>query len=203
MFHRKHANAIGAGSVLSPSTGLIEAPELIRDVDDSRASSRMKENQDRDHELPLYNRDHDANDCKGTLTRAGLARAIVDRRQGFSLLDAKSLVDQVIDEIASALALGETPRFRNFGSFIVRKKAARPGRNPRTGAVAPVTARKVVIFRASPTMKAVVAGEASPKTSEKRREPPVRLINLERRARFRRFDSPAPTQQFAMRQLAD
>lgn len=127
--------------------------------------------------------------ARRTLTRQGIARGISDRCGGLSRLEAKRLVDSVIEEMTGALVLGQTLKIREFGSFVVREKSARPGRNPRTGAFVPVMARRIVVFRASPELKAAVNGEASDRKVEKRRAGTVRLIDLERRARFGRFDS--------------
>ena len=88
------------------------------------------------------------------LTRSHLAHAVAERCVGLSAYGAYSLVQCLLEEVVSALVRGDPVRFRNFGSFHVRKKSARPGRNPRTGVIALVSARKVVIFRPSPTLKA-------------------------------------------------
>ena len=68
----------------------------------------------------------------GTLTRKAIAKAIVDRCGGISQQTANSLLGDVIKVIVATLAIGEDVSLHKFGSFIVRKKNARPGRNPRT-----------------------------------------------------------------------
>ncbi len=89
--------------------------------------------------------------------------AIANKCENVSKREAKRLVDGVIDEIVKTLTRGENLKLHDFGSFIVRSKGERAGRNPRTGAKVPIEPRQVVIFKASPNMKAVVNGEAPTK----------------------------------------
>ncbi len=96
---------------------------------------------------------------QGTLTRQDIALAIANKCGALSKREAKRLVDGVIEEIVSTLTSGETLKLHDFGSFIVRGKGERAGRNPRTGAKVPIEPRQVVVFKASPNMKAVVNGE--------------------------------------------
>jgi integration host factor subunit alpha len=93
----------------------------------------------------------------GAITKADIARAICARTLGVSRKNATSLIDAIIEEIALALARDQSLRLHNFGSFSVRVKGERPGRNPRNGAAVTVNARRVMIFRASPKLKAAVA----------------------------------------------
>lgn len=93
---------------------------------------------------------------KGALTRQDLAEAISSRCAGLSKREAKRLVDGIIDEMTTTLLRGETVKLHDFGSFVVRRKSQRSGRNPRTGAKVPIEPRQVVVFKASPNMKAVV-----------------------------------------------
>ena len=88
----------------------------------------------------------------GTLTRAGLADAVW-REVGLSLVESERLVEAAIQELTAALAAGEEVGILNFGSFVLRAKGARPGRNPRTGEPAVVPARRVVAFRPSRQLK--------------------------------------------------
>jgi len=97
-----------------------------------------------------------ASDTRGTLTRQDLALAIFEKCQGLSRREAKRIIDGVIEEMVSVLASGETLKLHDFGSFVVRDKAERAGRNPRTGATVPIESRRVVVFKASPNMKAQV-----------------------------------------------
>jgi integration host factor subunit alpha len=93
------------------------------------------------------------------LTRQEIAQAVYSVCPGLSRSQAKGFVDAVIEEIVSALAVGEDVRLRGFGKFAVREKPERPGRNPKTGFSAPISARKVVTFKASDHLKAEVDGE--------------------------------------------
>jgi integration host factor subunit alpha len=93
------------------------------------------------------------------LTRRELAQAVYSVCPGLSRSQAKGFVDAVIEEIVSALAVGEDVSFRGFGKFAVREKPERPGRNPKTGISAPISARKVVTFKASEHLKAEVGGQ--------------------------------------------
>ncbi len=96
---------------------------------------------------------------QGTLTRRELAQAVYSVCPSVSRSQAKGFVDAVIEEIVSALAVGEDVSLRGFGKFAVREKPERPGRNPNTGISAPISARKVVTFKASDQLKAEVDGE--------------------------------------------
>jgi len=96
---------------------------------------------------------------QGTLTRREIAQAVHSVCPGLSRGQAKGFVDAVIEEIVSALAVGEDVSLRGFGKFAVREKPERPGRNPNTGISAPISARKVVTFKASESLKAEVDGE--------------------------------------------
>ena len=87
-----------------------------------------------------------------TITRADLAESIY-KQVGLSRNESASLVEEVLDEIAQALVKGETVKISSFGSFSIRKKAERIGRNPKTGVEVPITPRKVLVFRASHVLK--------------------------------------------------
>ncbi|WP_084678845.1 integration host factor subunit alpha [Methylocystis sp. ATCC 49242] len=116
--------------------------------------------------------DDDRETSRGALTRQDIALAIHRRIEGVSRREAKRIVDCVIDEMVSTLVSGESLKLHDFGSFLVREKEERSGRNPRTGAPVPIEARRVVVFKASPNMKATVNGEPPAprdKTPEKRR----------------------------------
>ncbi len=96
---------------------------------------------------------------QGALTRQDIALAIYDRFGSMSRREAKRIVDSVIEEMVETLTSGESLKLHDFGSFVVRAKHKRAGRNPRTGAPVPIRARRVVVFKASPNMKATVNGE--------------------------------------------
>jgi len=90
-----------------------------------------------------------------TLTKAELAAHLIDQ---FSMgkHDSKKLVDQFFEEIKSSLEKGEAVKLAGFGNFELRDKNARPGRNPKTGEDIPITARRVVTFKASHKLKELV-----------------------------------------------
>ena len=92
-----------------------------------------------------------------TLTRRDLARYVYSASSGPSRRQANELVAQVLEEITAALASGETVKLHNFGAFNVIGKKLRLGRNPRTGAACPISARRVVVFRPGAALKAAVA----------------------------------------------
>ena len=91
-----------------------------------------------------------------TVTRAVLAEA-VHTEEGLTLREARALVDAVIEAIAERLEAGETVKISGFGSFSLRDKGLRMGRNPRTGEPAGITARRVVVFRPSAVLKKRIA----------------------------------------------
>ncbi len=83
-----------------------------------------------------------------SVTRADLADAVL-RRIGLSRVESAGIVDAVLTEIIDVLASGEDLKLKSFGSFHVRSKNERPGRNPKTGIAATVSARRVVKFKPS------------------------------------------------------
>jgi integration host factor subunit alpha len=91
-----------------------------------------------------------------TLTRMDLADA-VHARVGLSRNESAQLVETVLTEISDALVRGETVKISSFGTFSVREKAARVGRNPKTGEEVPIHPRRVLTFRSSHLMKDRVA----------------------------------------------
>jgi integration host factor subunit alpha len=105
---------------------------------------------------------------RGTLTREDIALAIHRRIEGMSRREAKRLTDLVLEEMAATLASGESLKLHDFGSFLVRTKRERAGRNPRTGEPVPIEARRVITFKASPNMKAAINGKL-PLTKVKKR----------------------------------
>lgn len=92
-----------------------------------------------------------------TATRATLSDAVY-REVGLSRDESAQLVDAVLEIVAQTLERGETVKLSSFGIFSVRGKTERVGRNPRTGVEAPITARRVVVFRASRKMKERIDG---------------------------------------------
>lgn len=87
-----------------------------------------------------------------TLTRADLSAAVY-REIGLSLSESTLLVDSVIDELSNALSQGESVKLSSFGTFNLRRKKQRIGRNPKTGVEVPITPRTVLSFNASNIMK--------------------------------------------------
>lgn len=87
-----------------------------------------------------------------TITRADLAEAIYGQ-VGLSRNESAVLVEMVLDEISKQLIAGQTVKISSFGSFAVRQKNERVGRNPKTGVEVPITPRKVLVFRASHVLK--------------------------------------------------
>lgn len=91
-----------------------------------------------------------------TLTRMDLSEAVF-REVGLSRNESAQLVEQVLAHISDALAEGESVKISSFGTFSVRDKASRVGRNPKTGQEVPITPRRVLSFRPSHLMKDRVA----------------------------------------------
>ena len=87
-----------------------------------------------------------------TLTKAELAEQLYERI-GLNKRESKDMVDAFFDQIRDALGRGEDVKLSGFGHFQLRDKAQRPGRNPRTGEIIPIAARRVVIFHASHKFK--------------------------------------------------
>jgi integration host factor subunit alpha len=94
-----------------------------------------------------------------TVTRADLSEAVY-QEVGLSRNESADLVESVLSEIADTLASGETVKISSFGSFSVRQKGERVGRNPKTGEEVPILPRKVLVFRASNVLKNRINGEA-------------------------------------------
>ena len=87
-----------------------------------------------------------------TITRAQLSEAVF-QEVGLSRNESAALVDSVLETISQALLRGETVKLSSFGSFSVRKKGKRVGRNPKTGEEVPIEPRQVLVFRASHVLK--------------------------------------------------
>ncbi len=87
-----------------------------------------------------------------TMTRADLSEAVY-REVGLSRNESAELVESVLGEISDALTRDESVKISSFGSFIVRNKGERVGRNPKTGEEVPILPRKVLVFRASHVLK--------------------------------------------------
>ena len=90
-----------------------------------------------------------------TTTRSTLSEAVF-KNVGLSRNESATLVDSVFNEILNSLITGDDVKISSFGTFVVRQKKERIGRNPKTGEEVPITARSVVTFRASNVLKSKV-----------------------------------------------
>ena len=93
----------------------------------------------------------------GTLTRADLADALT-REVGLSRADSAEVVEQILTHMCEALSNGENVKISGFGTFVLRDKGERIGRNPKTGVEVPIAPRRVLTFRASQMMRDSIVG---------------------------------------------
>lgn len=93
-----------------------------------------------------------------TITRADLAEAVYEE-VGLSRNESSDLVETVIEEISKALAQGDSVKISSFGSFAVKSKGERVGRNPKTGVEVPISPRNVLVFKASHVLKDRINGK--------------------------------------------
>ena len=100
-----------------------------------------------------------------TLTRADLADAVY-QRVGLSRAESSALVELVLKEMSDTLASGESVKLSSFGSFLIREKGERIGRNPKTGVEVPITPRRVMVFKASNILKSRINGVDVPDEPE-------------------------------------
>ena len=100
-----------------------------------------------------------------TITRADLCEAVY-QRIGLSRAESATLVELVLGEIGECLARGETVKLSSFGSFVVREKGSRVGRNPKTGVEVPIEPRRVMVFKPSNVLKARINGADAPDEAE-------------------------------------
>ncbi|HKY94941.1 MAG TPA: integration host factor subunit alpha [Kiloniellales bacterium] len=96
-----------------------------------------------------------------TVTRADLSEAVY-QEVGLSRNESAQLVEQVLDEMADALVRGEMVKISSFGTFSVRQKGRRIGRNPKTGQEVPILPRRVLVFRASHVLKQRINSDETP-----------------------------------------
>ena len=92
-----------------------------------------------------------------TVTRAELAEAVY-QEVGLSRNESADLVESVLGEMSDALSDGDTVKISSFGSFSVRQKGQRIGRNPKTGQEVPILPRRVLVFRPSHVLKSRING---------------------------------------------
>lgn len=87
-----------------------------------------------------------------TVTRADLCEAVY-QKVGLSRTESAELVEMVLQEISDSLTRGESVKLSSFGSFVVRSKGERVGRNPKTGEEVPIAPRRVMVFKPSNVLK--------------------------------------------------
>ena len=92
-----------------------------------------------------------------TITRADLSESVF-QEVGLSRNESSDLVETILAEVVEALARGESVKISSFGSFTVRDKGLRVGRNPKTGQEVPILPRRVLVFRASNVLKSLING---------------------------------------------
>jgi len=95
---------------------------------------------------------------ENTITRAQLTEAIYEE-VGLSRNESADLLESVLDMMADSLTNGDSVKISSFGSFSVRQKGERIGRNPKTGEEVPISPRKVLVFRPSQVLKSRINGE--------------------------------------------
>lgn len=100
-----------------------------------------------------------------TLTKAELAELLF-AQVGLNKREAKEMVEAFFEEIRNSLEKGDLVKLSGFGNFSVRDKASRPGRNPKTGEMVPIAARRVVTFHASQKFKNAVEGVVEDETAQ-------------------------------------
>ena len=93
----------------------------------------------------------------GTLTRADIA-ARINQMVGLSRNESATIVESILSHMSDALSEGQNVKISGFGTFVLRDKAQRIGRKPKTGIEVPILPRRVMTFRASQAMRARVAG---------------------------------------------
>ena len=96
-----------------------------------------------------------------TVTRAQLSEAVY-QEVGLSRNESAELVETVLREVSDTLVQGETVKISSFGSFSVRHKGERKGRNPKTGEEVPIKPRRVLVFRASNVLKSRINARLNP-----------------------------------------
>ena len=102
-----------------------------------------------------------------TITRMDLSEAVY-QKVGLSRTESAELVEMVLDTIADRVVAGESVKLSSFGSFVVRHKNERIGRNPKTGEEVPITPRRVMVFKPSHVLKAaVLKGNGAARETEK------------------------------------
>ena len=106
-----------------------------------------------------------------TVTRAQLSEAVY-HEVGLSRNESAELVESVLREVSETLTRGETVKISSFGSFSVRQKGERIGRNPKTGEEVPIKPRRVLVFRASNVLKGRINSSLNPSGGGAEATPP-------------------------------
>ncbi len=96
-----------------------------------------------------------------TITRVQLSEAVY-QEVGLSRNESADLLEAVLSQVSNALSRGETVKISSFGSFSVRQKGQRIGRNPKTGEEVPILPRKVLVFRPSQVLKSRINKDRRP-----------------------------------------
>ena len=104
-----------------------------------------------------------------TVTRADLCEAVY-QTVGLSRTESADLVELVIDEVSDCIARGEQVKLSSFGSFLVREKGQRIGRNPKTGEEVPILPRRVMVFKPSNVLKQKINSELTGRKTVKEGE---------------------------------
>jgi len=115
-----------------------------------------------------------------TVTRVELYDAAYRAKIGLTRTAASALVDLVLKEITDAIARGEMVKLSSFGTFMVRSKSQRIGRNPKTGVKVPISPRRIAVFKASPIMKQKIQNNAksgAPSAVKEQKPVPACLSN--------------------------
>jgi integration host factor subunit alpha len=99
---------------------------------------------------------------ENTLTRADIVDRLV-QKVGLTKQDSSNFLERVLELVCSELERDEDVKFARFGNFVVRRKNARVGRNPKTGEEAPISARRVVSFKPSPLLRQRVEAAMTPR----------------------------------------
>ncbi len=96
------------------------------------------------------------------MTKRDLIEEVAQQYPRFSRREAEVMVNAVFDSMTDALAKGERIEIRGFGSFMIKQRAAREGRNPRTGAIVSVAAKRVPLFKVGKELRLRVDGQPVP-----------------------------------------
>jgi len=99
-----------------------------------------------------------------TITRAQLSAAVY-QEVGLSRNESAELLELVLTQVSDALSRGETVKISSFGTFSIRQKGQRIGRNPKTGEEVPILPRKVLVFRPSQVLKIRINEKRKPDTA--------------------------------------